>query len=268
MIQFTFRLYEFTSFLFAFIAAINYGVVIKNFGLKDVVVLSLIATLLLIPYKSKLDFDAKYKEEDLLEPKAVTQDTGRVHAGMASMEYLPSKAYEVLNTYVATREDIPIIINNKEDLDEAVSIESYAEHEEDDIIDDENYTGEGAKITNYEKNGSSLSFILSDVKENTIIELPYIYYLGYRVYANGEKIGYVESDNGFVQIEIEPEAEKENKGNQKSQDIEENNQEAETNVEIKVKYLGTNAMIFAFIISIVSAILLICSCYFSKIIVK
>ena len=36
MIQFTFRLYEFTAFFFAFVAGINYGIIIKNFKIFDV----------------------------------------------------------------------------------------------------------------------------------------------------------------------------------------------------------------------------------------
>ena len=72
------------------------------------------------------------------------------------------------------------------------------------------------------------------------IELPYIYYLGYRVYANGSEIEYAESDNGFVQIKINPAL-------------------YEQNVKINVKYTGTNEMIVASVISGISAIVLVIS---------
>lgn len=212
MIQFTFRLYEFTSFFFAFVVAINYGLLIKNFKLKDVVVLSVVAVLLLVPYKNKIDYNIDRDENALINGIKVTQNTGKVHAGMASMEYMPSKAYKVLRTYVAQREDRPIILSNNDNLEEAVN------------------------IIEYNKNGTNLNFKLVNVKKNTIIELPYIYYLGYRAYANGKEIKYTESDNGFVQIEVMPEAEDES-------------------IEIKVKYLGTNEMIASFVISIVSLLL-------------
>ena len=72
------------------------------------------------------------------------------------------------------------------------------------------------------------------------IELPYIYYLGYRVYANGSEIEYKESDNGFVQIKINPAL-------------------YEQNVKINVRYTGTNEMIVASAISIISAMIIVIS---------
>ena len=223
MIQFTFRLYEFTAFFFAFVAGINYGIIIKNFKIFDVIVLAVISTLLLIPYKSKLEYELSTNEDRLIEGVRVTENTGRVHAGMASMEYLPSKAFKVLNTYIANRKDEPIITNGE------------------------------AEILNYSKNRTNLEFELANMKSKQeadnqnnkteaglTIELPYIYYLGYRVYANGSEIEYTESDNGFVQIKINPAL-------------------YEQDVKINVKYIGTNEMIVASVISIVSAMIIVIS---------
>ena len=223
MIQFTFRLYEFTAFFFAFVAGINYGIIIKNFKIFDVIVLAVISTLLLIPYKSKLEYELSTNEDRLIEGVRVTENTGRVHAGMASMEYLPSKAFKVLNTYIANRKDEPIITNGE------------------------------AEILNYSKNRTNLEFELTNMKSKKeadnqnnkteaglTIELPYIYYLGYRVYANGSEIEYAESDNGFVQIKINPALH-------------------EQNVKINVRYTGTNEMIVASAISIISAMIIVVS---------
>lgn len=223
MIQFTFRLYELTAFFFAFVAGINYGIIIKKFKISDVIVLAVISTLLLIPYKSKLEYELSTNEDRLIEGVRVTENTGRVHAGMASMEYLPSKAFKVLNTYIANRKDEPIITNGE------------------------------AEILNYSKNRTNLEFELANMKSKQeadnknnkteaglTIELPYIYYLGYRVYANGSEIEYAESDNGFVQIKINPAL-------------------YEQNVKINMKYTGTNEMIVASVISIVSAMIIVIS---------
>lgn len=223
MIQFTFRLYEFTALFFAFVAGINYGIIIKNFKIFDVIVLAVISTLLLIPYKSKLEYELSTNEDRLIEGVRVTENTGRVHAGMASMEYLPSKAFKVLNTYIANRKDEPIITNGE------------------------------AEILNYSKNRTNLEFELANMKSKQeadnqnnkteaglTIELPYIYYLGYRVYANDSEIEYAESDNGFVQIKINPAL-------------------YEQNVKINMKYTGTNEMIVASVISIVSAMIIVIS---------
>lgn len=213
MLQFTFRLFEFTSFFFAFVAAINYGILIKNFNLKDISVLSIIIALLLIPYKDKLDFNIKYDEKSLLNPVPLTSETGRVHAGMASMEYMPSKMFNNLE-YFANRKDEPIILEE----------------------DGKKLGGSSqAQIVSYIKNGSNMKLELANIQDNTIIELPYTYYLGYRIYVNGEEIKYTESDNGFVQINLSK----------------------NDNAVVEVKYIGTNEMIIAVVCSTITLLALI-----------
>ncbi len=198
MLQFTFRLFTFTSFFFAFVVATNFAILIKNFKTLDIVVLLTISVLLLVPYKSKLDFNLQENEERLINGVRVTENTGRVHAGMASMEYLPTKAFKNLR-YIANRKDEVIVLDNNE-----------------------------AVISDYTKQASNMNCKISNINKETTIELPYIYYLGYRVYANGQEIKYTESDNGFIQINI-------------AQDS-----------QIKVKYLGTNEMLISYAVSIIS----------------
>lgn len=203
MLQFTFRLFTFTSFFFAFVVATNFAILIKNFKTLDIVVLLTISILLLVPYKSKLDFNLKDNEERLINGVRVTENTGRVHAGMASMEYLPTKAFKNLR-YIANRKDEVIVLDNNE-----------------------------AVISDYTKLSSNMNCKISNINKETTIELPYIYYLGYRVYANGQEIKYTESDNGFIQINIAKDS------------------------QIKVKYLGTNEMLISYAISIISFAILI-----------
>ena len=198
MLQFTFRLFTFTSFFFAFVVATNFAILIKNFKTLDIVVLLTISILLLVPYKSKLDFNLKYNEERLINGVRITENTGRVHAGMASMEYLPTKAFKNLK-YIANRKDEVIVLDNNE-----------------------------AVISDYTKQASNMNCKISNINKETTIELPYIYYLGYRVYADGQEIKYTESDNGFIQINIAKDS------------------------QIKVKYLGTNEMLISYAVSIIS----------------
>lgn len=198
MLQFTFRLFTFTSFFFAFVVATNFAMLIKNFKTFDIVVLLTISVLLLVPYKSKLYFNLQENEERLINGVRVTENTGRVHAGMASMEYLPTKAFKNLK-HIANRKDEVIVLDN----DEAV-------------------------ISDYTKQNSNMNCRISNINKETTIELPYIYYLGYRVYANDQEIKYTESDNGLIQINI-------------AQDS-----------QIKVKYLGTNEMLISYAVSIIS----------------
>lgn len=203
MLQFTFRLFTFTSFFFAFVVATNFAILIKNFKTLDIVVLLTISILLLVPYKSKLDFNLKDNEERLINGVRVSENTGRVHAGMASMEYLPTKAFKNLK-YIANRKYEVIVLDNNE-----------------------------AVISDYTKQASNMNCKVSNINKETTIELPYIYYLGYRVYANGQEIKYTESDNGFIQINIAKDS------------------------QIKVKYLGTNEMLISYAISIISFAILI-----------
>lgn len=198
MLQFTFRLFTFTSFFFAFVVATNFAILIKNFKTLDIVVPLTISILLLVPYKSKLDFNLKDNEERLINGVRITENTGRVHAGMASMEYLPTKAFKNLK-YIANRKDEVIVLDNNE-----------------------------AVISDYTKQASNMNCKISNINKETTIELPYIYYLGYRVYADGQEIKYTESDNGFIQINIAKDS------------------------QIKVKYLGTNEMLISYAISIIS----------------
>ena len=217
MIQFTFRLFEFISFFFSFVVAINYGILIKNFNLSDVTVLMIILVLLLVPYKNKIDYNIERDEETLIKGVRVTEHTGRVHAGMASMEYLPTKAFKVLKSYIANREDVPIVID-----------------------------GSSAKIVNYQKCGTNMRFEAREIDTDTYIELPYIYYLGYRININGHNVAYRESENGFILINIGTDVCKDG--------------EAETTV----KYTGTNAMILSTAISAISIIALIIAGTFYK----
>ena len=247
MIQFTFRLFEFTSFFFAIISAVNFWILIKNFNIRDVIIISLIACLLTTIYGKKISYEKKYDEKDFIEPRRVTKDAGRINAGMASFEYLPSKAFNCLKTYIADREDVPIILNNS---DNQINISDYEKNGSnmkmkilkaspelangtDKVYEvSEELTNEEDTIS--EANQDDESSKANTTSEDIEIELPYIYYLGYRVKIDGKEVKYTESEHGFVQINIDKEL----------------NEEA----EITVKYLGTNEMIIAFAVSLVSTV--------------
>lgn len=247
MIQFTFRLFEFTSFFFAIISAVNFWILIKNFNIRDVIIISLIACLLTTIYGKKISYEKKYDEKDFIEPRRVTKDVGRINAGMASFEYLPSKAFNCLKAYIADREDVPIILNNS---DNQITISDYEKNGSnmkmkilkaspelangtDKVYEvSEELTNEEDTIS--EANQDDESSKANTTSEDIEIELPYIYYLGYRVKIDGKEVKYTESEHGFVQINVDKEL----------------NEEA----EITVEYLGTNEMIIAFAVSLVSTV--------------
>ena len=213
MIQFTFRLLEFSSFFFAVIAGINYCLVIKNFNIKDVIVLGTISFLLIVPNYTKLDFEKQWSEEKLWPSVAVTEKTGRVHAGCASFEYLPSKAFDNLE-YIKNRKNNVYIISGN------------------------------AIISNEQKQGINMTFDVSNVEENTVIELPYIYYLGYNIkitnnYGEIIKANVFESNNGFVAFNLPMDSS-----------------------NVVVKYTGTLIMKITYIVSFITFIGLIINLLF------
>ena len=58
-----------------------------------------------------------------------------------------------------------------------------------------------ATINQFRKNGKILDAEISHT-EDIVVELPYIYYIGYNVYINGEKTKNSESEKGFIEIAI------------------------------------------------------------------
>lgn len=208
MIQFSFRLLEFTSFLFAFIVGVNIYVLIRKIKYKDIFIIIAILTISSLAFLSHLQFSDNIDENKLWPAVAVTNETGRVHRGCASFEYLPSKAFEN-RSYIEKREDKIIVLEGN------------------------------ATIENEQKNLTNLICDITNIQEETKIELPYIYYLGYRVIIedgiNQIQLNTYETDNGFVGVTI-PKAEK---------------------IKLNVNYEGTFTMKACNFISILGIIILI-----------
>ena len=72
-------------------------------------------------------------------------------------------------------------------------------------------------------------------EENTIIELPYIYYPGYEVRADGIVIEAIETENGFLGCNIP----------------------AHENLTVEVSYTGTSNMKVSVLISVLGVLLLV-----------
>lgn len=175
MLQFSFRMLEFSSFFFAFVVAVNIGVLFKKVKYKDVAVIIIVLILLTCTFIPHLHYKDNIDENRLIEGVRVTAQTGRVHAGCASFEYLPCKAFEN-RSYIETRSDDVLVLEGN------------------------------ARIENQNKDNTNLTCKVSYVLEETKLELPYIYYLGYEVTLkqNGEvkKLETYETDKGFVGVTI------------------------------------------------------------------
>lgn len=175
MLQFSFRMLEFVGFFYAIVAAINITCVLRKIQRREVVIILIVMSLLMLPYFNRVRTLENYDESILINVVPVTSQTGRVHAGLASFEYLPCKAFEN-RSYIETRTQDVITINGN------------------------------CEIKGQNKNDKELYFTVSNAEEGTQLELPYIYYPGYSVYItnNGktEKIKTFETDKGFVGINL------------------------------------------------------------------
>ena len=172
LIQFPWRLLEFTSFFFALVAAVNMGAVIKKFSIKDSLIIIVIATIYIIALKGYV----VYSQEDLnpienIELGKITGMENECIAGMGRGEYLPQKAYDN-RFYIATREDRVYAIQGK------------------------------AVVENEEKNGTNLIAKIKTFDEETKLELPYIYYPGYEITLDGMHVKGFETENGMLGIKL------------------------------------------------------------------
>lgn len=174
MLQFPWRMLEIATFFFSVIAGINFYLIIKDFGWKDILVLLLSQTVLTgIVILPRLQYE-EWDIANYIPAVPLTASTGRVHAGMASMEYMPSKAFQN-RSYLETR-------------DQKVHILS----------------GEGL-IQEEQKENTNLSFLCS-AKQGILLELPYLFYPGYTVQIETEEGMYYpnlyETEHGMLGVEI------------------------------------------------------------------
>lgn len=171
MIQFSYRLLEFSTFFLAFVVAVNVRVLVKKLKNIDIIAILLVLILLSLMLIGHLPYTDDLQENRLIETVPVTENTGRVHAGCASFEYLPCKAFEN-RSYLETRKNEVIVLQGN------------------------------AKIQEEEKKGTKLTCHIIEAEEKLQLELPYIYYLGYQVTIkeNGKttRLKPYETENGFV----------------------------------------------------------------------
>ncbi len=171
IIQFPWRMLEFSSYFLSVIAGIGFINIIKDAKWKDIVSVILICIILIMPLRKRID----YKKYEIKNPKIGTVYQNSIYgtnAGAAKFEYLPKKAYENIE-YIALRDDNTKII-----------------------------TGE-ANIKNENKNNKKLKLTLECKTDYIELELPYIYYSGYNIYLDRHKIKYTESENGFIKLKVE-----------------------------------------------------------------
>lgn len=212
VIQFAWRNLGFFAFFIVLICGINAVTfaeqLIKNETMKDTFLFAVVITICTF---AGLGVMRNWNIGDLkneAEFDKYNLAIDRVYVYSINREYLPTNAFINLD-YIDNREDKTYILNGN------------------------------ATITQEEKNGLEDTISLENITENTKLELPYIFYLGYDVqvyYNNGEyeKVDTFESENGFLTIKLN------------SSDL----------ATVKVEYKGTVIEKISYIVSVIGVIIL------------
>lgn len=178
MIQFTWRMMEFASFFFSIVSGLGFAYFMNKNPKKEMhIVIFLMIYMCISLIFAKHSVEIPFNEENYLTPIPVTSSTGRVHAGCASFEYLPQKAFKN-RKYIEQRSDEVILLDGN------------------------------CNISELNKENTNLSFKVEEVNQNTKLELPYTFYLGYSAKlekedGTKEDLKIDESDNGFCMITIQ-----------------------------------------------------------------
>ena len=232
-LQFAWRMLAFFEFALSIICAINLYYFIdiickkSSKNSKDTKVhtktenlynmLLLFAIIVIITSMMKIDYNYSYeKEKFLTDEEYETKINEKNSIWSINREYLPEK------------------------VDVKKLGKSYLDYRENRV-----YVLDGnSTITNEKKKGLQLEFDIENYKANTILELPYIYYLGYTVTTEqNEKIQIFESNNGMLAIKLDENIE---------------------SAHITVKYTGTTIEKVSYLISAISIITFIGYVIYSK----
>lgn len=197
VMQFPWRFLLVSAFTLSIIASINIYYILDNKKIENFYIILIIILLYSGNYiKNTVAYDTEFSISFLYNnTEVLTEQCGYEY------EYLPTKAHNNLS-YINQRSNGVII------------------------------TSGTATIENEQKDESNMTFTIKESSENTTLELPFIYYLGYTIKINDSKIDYTESDNGFIQVTIP----------------------AYDSASVKVTYTGTSLEKISFAISIISSI--------------
>lgn len=203
-LQFAWRMLTFFEFAISIVAAINLYTAIELISkqsVKDWVIL--LSIIVVIASMAKISYNYKYESKKTLsdkeyEEKMINQET--ISHMQINREYLTDN---IRNSNMSLRKKGIIVVTGS------------------------------ANIIEENKENLKLSARVENIEKGTILELPYLYYLGYEVKINGNKIDYFESNNGFISINID---------------------NALSQAEITVSYTGTTLEKSSYVISLLAFI--------------
>lgn len=201
IIQFPWRCLEYSSFFFSIVAAINMGAVIKRYSFKDAIVIIIIAIIYMLALSGFVRYTDEIKNIEECTLGHISGMENECIAGMGRAEYLPTKAYDN-RFYIATRENKIYVLKGKA------------------IVEKENKTQAG------------MTAHIKTLEEETVFELPYIYYPGYEIRTDGIIEESFETENGLLGFKLN----------------------SNEDITLEVKYTGTKLMKISAIVSSIGLI--------------
>ena len=179
-LQFAWRMLAFFEFALSIICAINlyYFITIVSKQKEKIYNLAFILSIVLITTSmAKINYNYSYEDQKSLTDEEYEQslyENDKISIWSINRDYLPvkMKTNKLGKSYVDSRTDNVYVLDGD------------------------------ATISDEVKQGLNLEFNIQNYNANTILELPYIYYLGYTVTieqnGNTEEIQTFESDNGML----------------------------------------------------------------------
>ncbi len=198
MIQFPWRMLFMAGFFLSIVCSINMSIALKEFKKRDAFILSMICIIYTCALSNYIPYSSNIPEIEQCTLGIMSGKEVEVVAGTGKAEYLPKKAFAD-RFYIATRENAIYVLNGK------------------------------AIVENEEKNGTSYTAKIQTIEQKTIFELPYIYYPGYQVSADGIVLETFETENGFLGFVLD------------------SNEE----ISLEVEYVGTKIMKISLLISFI-----------------
>lgn len=175
-IQYPWRMIGFAMFFFTPIFAMNIYYLlncIKKENIKSIIYVLIIIILGIFTASRLTIYESTGEKKDAKYENKIKEEPVISHFSV-NRDYLPFKAIKKQSTYLKTREDRVYVLEGN------------------------------TNIADEKKNALNLEFRITQGSKDTVLELPYFFYPGYKVaLKNGEKttiLETTESDSGFVQI--------------------------------------------------------------------
>ena len=233
VIQFSWRMLGFFLIFDSFICGVNSYLVVK-----DIRHLTYFISVLIIGIVMVLGTARTFKyfqNYDLTRDKMYEANTkgSILNFNNVNKEYLPLKASNNMR-YMLYRPEGVVLLDY--DLNTNVNT-NYNQFNEEENLEEVEFD---FNIENEYKDGLYYSADISEINERTKLELPYLYYPGYKVTLDGETLETFESNNGFLSTTLD-------KGG-----------------KLEVKYVGTRVEKVGYIISFIGLIALIIYIHFER----